>query len=126
MSHITAVETKVKITDKMALISALKAMSGSFQGLTYEEKENGDLNVRYTPIEVYQSEGNLRFEKQPDGSYQMAYDTFRCRDEMQKVRDSFLVEYQKPFVTRFLAMKGFSVSSVTKDGKNQRIIASHY
>lgn len=126
MSHIVAQKTKFAINNKNGIISALKAMQSEFQGLTFQEKE-GMILIRYAPIEVYQTKGNMRFIPTEDGkAWEMHYDYWNCQKQVETVRDSFLINYTKAGAIAYAIRNGFSAGKAQPIENGQRIIAQKW
>lgn len=125
MSHITACASKVVLKNEQWIKDAIALMAKDFPGLTYEQKTPGLIQIRYTPIEVYQHKGNTRFIKNPDQSWTMQDDVYRCSSEIERIRKSFVVNYQKAGVLAYCKKNRFTQSSQTTE-KGSRIIATEW
>lgn len=126
MSHITTIESKITLKNEGFIKQAIQQMQNQFAGMTFEQTAPDVIKVRYAPIEVYQKNGNLQFVKNPaTGVWEMQLDTWRCNDEVQKVKDAFFVQYQTATVTAFMSQQGY-MTTKKQDGKNLILTATHY
>lgn len=125
MSHITACASKIALKNEQWIKDAIALMGKEFPGLTYEQKTPGLIQIRYSPIEVYQHKGNTRFIQNPDKSWTMQDDVYRCQPEIERIRKSFTVNYQKAGVLSYCKKNRFSQSSHATE-KGSRIIAQEW
>jgi hypothetical protein len=125
LSHITTVQTKISLKNEGMIKNALTAMNAQFTEMTFEQTAPDVIKVRYAPIEVYQKNGNIQFIKNAAGVWEMQLDTWRCGDEVNKVREAFFVQYQQTAVSAYLSANGY-MTSTQKDGKNLILTATKY
>ena len=129
MSHITAHASKIKMlsTDKDWIKTAINLMVKEFPGIRFEERD-GMILMRYAPIEVYQTKGNLRFILSEDKkTFEMHYDYWECGNAVKKVVSAFYEHYQIAGSMSYSKKKGFKAGSPvrTSAGKLQ-MVATHW
>lgn len=116
MSHITTVKTKVLLKDETLLREVLAGMQRTLPGFTIQQSttNQGDrqILVRYAPIEIYQTRGNLRFVLK-DGAWQMQGDDYMCRQAFKEVTDQVLVGYQQAALQRVLIRNRYATTAQT-------------
>jgi len=114
MSHITTIKTKVVLKDESLLREVLAGMQRTLRGFRIEETTTRDgdrqILVRYAPIEIYQTRGNLRFVLK-DGAWQMQGDGYKCWNEFKAVTDQVLVGYQQAALQRVLIRNRYSTTA---------------
>jgi len=116
------------MTDETQLMSMLEMLTQQFQGLTYEKSSNGKLiQVHYekidAPVRSYHPDGNLRFSKKNDGSWEMAGDAFACHEEYKRVTDAAKMGYLVAGATTWSNMQGMSIEEEEEEKtKNQRVL----
>lgn len=114
MSHITTIKTKVVLKDESLLREVLAGMQRTLRGFRIEETTTRDgdrqILVRYAPIEIYQTRGNLRFVLK-DGAWQMQGDYYKCWNEFKAVTDQVLVGYQQAALQRVLIRNRYSTTA---------------
>jgi len=136
MSHITTVITAIKFKDAEVIKQAIKIMATEFTAGVYREKQHEAITfeqtapdvitVRYAPIEGYQKDGNIHFVKdEKTGNWDMQLDTWHCEEEVQKVKEAFIVAYQQAPMTTYLKSKGYRLTA-KKNGKNTVLTAVKY
>lgn len=93
-------------------------MSREFIGMVCEQKTPDLIVVRYAPIEVYQTKGNLRLVKNPKtGVFDLQLDTWQCNDQVQKVKRSLELNYQRAGALAYARKIGYrSTEQTTKTG----------
>ncbi|MGE4375602.1 MAG: hypothetical protein AB7D01_07875 [Methanoculleus sp.] len=116
MSHITTIKTKVVLKDESLLREVLAGMQRTLRGFRIEETTTRDgdrqILVRYAPIEIYQTRGNLRFVLK-DGAWQMQGDGYKCWNEFKAVTDQVLVGYQQAALQRVLIRNRYATTAQT-------------
>ena len=116
MSHITTIKTKVVLKDESLLREVLAGMQRTLRGFRIEETTTRDgdrqILVRYAPIEIYQTQGNLRFVLK-DGAWQMQGDGYKCWNEFKAVTDQVLVGYQQAALQRVLIRNRYATTAQT-------------
>jgi hypothetical protein len=114
MSHITTIKTKVVLKDESLLREVLAGMQRTLRGFRIEETTTRDgdrqILVRYAPIEIYQTRGNLRFVLK-DGAWQMQGDGYKCWNEFKAVTDQVLVGYQQAALQRVLIRNRYATTA---------------
>jgi hypothetical protein len=116
MSHITTAKIEIDIKSESWVKSAITLMSKEFIGMTIEQKNPDLIVVRYKPIEVYQTKGNLRFIREKTGLWSMQVDHWNCPDKVKEVCSSFVKNYQRAGVNAFTAKHKYTVKTqVSKD-----------
>jgi len=127
MSHITTSKTKTVIMNEQWIKQAIALMikdcpAGIYNGISHPaisfEQTNPDLiQVRYAPIEGYQTKGNLRFIRNGD-HWDLQLDTWRCDEEIARVKKSFEVSYTLAGCKAWSASRGYSqTESEIKNGR---------
>jgi hypothetical protein len=112
LSHITTAKIEIQLKNESWIKDAISLMSKEFIGMTIEQKNADLIQVRYKPIEVYQTKGNLRFIKEKSsGLWSMQVDHWNCPEEVKKVCSSFVKNYQRAGVLAFSKKNRYSVRS---------------
>lgn len=109
MSHITTTKTAIRICNEAGIKSAIALMAKEFTGLTYEQKNPDVIQIRYKPIEVYQTKGNMRLVKN-GSNWDLQLDTWNCHNEVMKVKNSFESNYIKAGSLAFARKNGYMTS----------------
>jgi hypothetical protein len=118
MSHITTYALSVKIGNENWLKKSIEMLESQFRGIRFEQKNANLIMVRYSGIEQYQKDGNMRFERnQATGEWVMKYDGFATQGEADRVRDAFVVAYQAVVTSAFFAEYRYSQFSQIDRGQ---------
>jgi hypothetical protein len=126
MSHITTIDTKIILKNEDFIKAAIKSMSHQFEGMTFEQTSPTVIKLRYKAIEGYQTAGNVQFIKDKNtGIWKMQLDTWKCAEEVQRVKEAFFVAYQETAVIAGVKARGYRVTT-KRDGKNVIVTAVKY
>jgi len=136
MSHITACATKIALKNKDWIKEAIGLMAAEFPegilngkahpAISFVENEDGIIMVRYAPIETYQKSGNMRFIPAADKSgYTIHLDQYMCKNMVEKVKNSFLVNYQNAGIYAWSARRGYR-KTTTKTQTGSRIVCTKW
>lgn len=120
MSHITTEKLSYKITDEAKLRQILQAVTGQYPGMQVETRNNGKtIMVRYAPIETYSrwKNGNLRFEKQDTGTWEMKGDGYTCREKYEEIKNAISQQYVATDALSGLTHMGYMVTQQKLGGK---------
>jgi hypothetical protein len=131
MSHISVVESKVKMDDKRHLICALEKAKEQFEGFTYAESKDGKIiQVKYekidAPVRRYHPDGNLRFNEKNDGTWEMSGDSFACHNEYKQVCDALKVNYLQSGAIEHATNEGFSTEESVDEQGNLVVYLREY
>lgn len=131
MSHISVVESNIKMDDKRHLINALDMASQQFEGFSYVESQNGKIiQVKYekidAPVRRYHPDGNLRFNLKNDGTWEMSGDSYACWDEYKQVCDALKVNYLHSGAIEHATSEGFSTEETVDEQGNLVVYLREY
>ncbi len=116
MSHHTDLVSAAEYTCTPCLQRALARVAAMRQGLTVTDREAaGKIFVRYPAIEVYQRDGNLRFEKRGE-QWVPVGDFYHVEKELRGVLDDIEIQYASEAARLTAEELGFSIQDdVTRD-----------
>jgi hypothetical protein len=129
MSHITTMKNEFEYNNLTHILNALRAMQqslskGENQFTFSTSTDNNKIAIRYKPIETYQHGGNMTFEKNKKGIYDMKGDPYNCNKDFQKVRDEFNQQYQLSIVQQFNTLNNMMAGNPVRDKDNNILITA--
>ncbi len=93
MSHMTEMDTTVKLKNTEAVLDALTMLQAMYKGLTFQHnKEAGQINIAYAPIEVYRKD-NMTLKMRVD-VWKINGDPYKCSKEYENIVNQIQVFYQ--------------------------------
>jgi hypothetical protein len=118
MSHITTVKSAICFKNEAGIKAAIALMQKDFAGMTIEQKTPDMILIRYAPIEVYQTKGNMRLiRNKKTGVFDLQLDYWNCQEQTEKVKKSFEVNYQRAGALAYARKIGYrSTEQPTKAG----------
>jgi hypothetical protein len=107
MSHMTEMDTTVKLKNTEALLDALGMLQGMFEGLTFSHDQTaGQIKIKYEPIQVYQKE-NMSLRLKVD-TWKINGDPYRCTETYNKIVDQIQVFYQASLAKVYTSRNKYS------------------
>jgi len=91
MSHMTKMDTTVKLVNTQALIDALTCLQGMYKGLTFTQT-NEVIRVNYKPLQGYHSQ-NLHLVKEIN-KWTVNGDAYQCKEVYTEIVNQVQVFYQ--------------------------------